>query len=121
MMSRWKDESGRGGMGTIFFLLLMAAAGYFALKFVPVRINAYAFADSIEEEASFASQRSDEAIHSNLVRRAKDLSLPIKAEQIKVARSDSQITVEADYTVQVETAVFTYPWHFQKRVIREVF
>lgn len=120
-MSRWKDESGRGGAGTIFFLLLMVVAGYFALKFVPVKVNAYAFADSIEEEASFASQRSDEAIHRNLIRRAQDLSLPIKAEQIKVARADSQITVEADYTVPVETVVFTYPWRFQKRVIREIF
>jgi hypothetical protein len=92
-----------------------------AVQFIPVRIDAYAFKDAMAEQASFASTYSDKAIHANLLRRAKELELPIKAKQIVVKRNDYRCTVEANYTVEVKTIFFTYPWKFQPKVDREVF
>ena len=119
-MIKFSNEQGEGRLSNILFILLAIAGIYFALKFIPVKIDAYSFKDSMAEEASFASQHSDDVIHANLVRRAKELELPIKPEQIKVTR-EGQITVEAKYTVQVETVFFTYDWHFNPKVSRVVY
>ena len=120
-MIRARNDAGGGKVGTIFFLLLVAAGVYFGLQFIPVLVDTYSFKDSMSEEAKFASSRSDEAIQNNLLRRARELDLPINAKQIKITRNAGRIIIKADYTVEVETILFTYPWHFQEQTIREMF
>ncbi len=120
-MKTFTGDEGKTSLGNILFLLIVLALIYFGVKFVPVRVNAFSFQDAMNEEASFAAHRSDKIIKGNLLRFAKEKRLPITSEQLKLKREPGRMTVEADYTVMVDTIFFTYGWRFQEKVVRDVY
>ena len=120
-MKAFAGEEGKSSLGNIVFLLLVLAMIYFGFKFIPVRINTFAFLDAMNEEASFAAHRNDKIIKDNLMRMAREKRLPITKEEIKLTREPGRMTVEADYTVQVDTIFFTYDWRFQEKVDRDIY
>lgn len=109
-------------MGTILSLLVLAVLIYLGIKYVPVMINSYSFRDFIEEEARYAAVRKgDEDIRDRVYQKATDLTLPVKKANIKVQRSRHELTITVDYTVPIETPVFTHEWQFNERVTAPLF
>lgn len=111
--SRYERGAGRAG----FFLALTAFCLfiYMAIKFVPVYINAYIFEDTLREEARFAAASrnlSEAQLVSRVLAKARDLELPITEHELNIRRTQTQIAIQATYTVPVETAFFTYRWSF---------
>lgn len=120
-MRTFTGDEGKGSLGNIVFILVALALVYFGFMFIPVRINTFSFMDAMNEEASFAAHRNDKVIKDNLIRFAREKNLPISGEQITVKREPGRMTVEADYTVVVDTIFFTYDWRFKEKAVRDIY
>ena len=115
-------ERGEGRLGTLFALTLVAVMIYLGVKVVPVMINTYAFKDFIEEEARFASvRRNDEEIRQRVLKKARELELPVEMKQIHTERSNARFDINVAYTVPIVTPVYTYNWSLDERVSSPLF
>lgn len=96
-------------MRTLFCVALLFVAAYGAYKLLPVYLSAYQFDDAIKEEAKFGSgsTKTDEQIHSIIMKRAAEFDIPVQPDQVKVRRNGSDLIISADYRVTVD--VPSYP------------
>jgi len=88
----------------LFGLLLLVAGAYAAWILLPPYINNYQFQDDIQNEAliNSYSSKSDQDIRNTLAKKAADYNIPLKAEQIHIQRSGSELSIWADYSIHVE-------------------
>jgi hypothetical protein len=56
--------------------------------------------------------KTNEVIMKELLLKASELELPITTANLKIERTRSRMTINADYVVPVKTPFFTYDWHF---------
>lgn len=100
----------------MFGLMVLAVTVYLGFKILPVMINAYAFRDYIETETRFAALRNkDEEVIKRVVRKAEELDLPVTTKNITVNRSQVYFDIKVDYTIPIETPVYTYNWVFNEQ------
>ena len=118
--------SERGSASAIlrtFMALLVVLLGIcMGVKCVPVMINAYAFRDFLEEEARYAPMRkSDDEAKARILRKARELELPVSAKAIQYEKTSSRIDIKVKYTIPIETPVYTYQWNFDESVDLPIF
>ena len=91
-------------------VLVLLCAAYGTYKLVPVYMSAYEFEDAIKEEAKLAvySQKSDDQIHDTIMKKAAEFEIPVAGEQVKVRRNGSDLTISADYGVQIDVPVHPF-------------
>src|SRR4051812_8511721 len=79
-----------------------------AFKLVPVYMSAYEFEDAIKEEAKLAvySNRSEDQIHDLMMKKARELDIPLRAEQLVVKHVGDDVMISADYVVHVDIPAF---------------
>ncbi|PYS95945.1 MAG: hypothetical protein DMF50_06700 [Acidobacteria bacterium] len=103
-------------------LLVVLLGIYMGVKCVPVMINAYAFRDFLEEEARYAPMRkSDDEAKARILRKARELELPVSAKAIQYEKTSSRIDIKVKYTIPIETPVYTYQWNFDESVDLPIF
>jgi hypothetical protein len=108
-------ERGEGRLGTLFGLCLLLTTIYLGYKVLPVLINAYAFRDYIEQESRFAAlAKKDEDVAKRVLRKAQELELPVNAKNIRVERTPTHFDIAVNYSVPIETPVYTYVWIFNE-------
>ncbi len=105
---------------------LKALVGFFAIIFVvvacfevapPLMAN-YSFQDDLREVVLMDgnSQKSDEDVRTDVMRRVKERDLPITAKQVNVSRINtpgiSAIYITADYSVTVNIPGYSFDMHF---------
>ena len=88
----------------LFGLFLVVAAVYAAWMFLPLYISNYQFQDDLQNEAliNSYSNKSDLDIRNTLAKKAADYGIPLKAEQIFIQRTGSELAIWADYTVHLD-------------------
>lgn len=100
----------RGGskVQLILGLLITAAIIIGAVRLVPVYANSFEFKDAIRTQAKFADveRKSPEAIREALYKKAQDLDLPVKREQIQVIPQRTGVQIQVRYQVQVDLIVY---------------
>ncbi len=60
-------------------------------------------------------------LQARIVRRAKDLGLPLARKNLAVEKVGGRIRMRATFTVPVEFPGYTYNWKFDLAVDRPVF
>ena len=97
-------------MGTVKMILglgLIAVAIMAGIAIIPPFFANYQFEDVLKNEALAAtySSRPEEEIKTTVLRKAKDLDIPLTDKQLKVSRTGSYgtgtLTISADYTVPI--------------------
>jgi len=122
MITNPRGERGEGRFGTFLALLMVLLGIYLGVKCVPVMINAYAFRDFLEEEARYAPMRkSDDESRARILRKARELELPVSAKAIQYEKTSSRIVIKVKYTVPIETPVYTYRWNLDETIDLPVF
>ncbi len=98
----------------LFGLLVVAAIFYLGYKVMPPYFANYQFADAIQSETDLNSysQKSDQEIKDIVVKKARDLDIPLTSEQVKVQRSGPELAISADYTVHIDIPVYPFDIHF---------
>lgn len=94
-------------LGCLFSLLVAAAVGYFAMNAGAPWFRYYQFRDAMQQEARFASRKSDAQIVATLRLKADSLALPATAHQINVQRSPGRVVIWADYRETIELPFIT--------------
>jgi hypothetical protein len=119
------SRGNRGGanVGCIVWLIILGFVGYILYKVVPVKIASSEFYDVMQEQAAFGSIKDIKFIEFEILRKAEELKLPIKKDNLKIVRSREAITVEAHYEVTIDffNGAYKYVWKFDPIVQRPLF
>jgi len=107
-------ERGEGRLKTILVLVVIAIIVFAAIKIVPVYINDYELADSMQEQARFAvvNRYTEDQIRDNVYKKVLELGIPAKKEDIKVLATNSLVRISMDYTVPVDLLAYHTELHF---------
>lgn len=117
-MNRSNQNSERGGskLSLILTLIIVVALGFTAVKIVPVYVEAYQFQDSIEAESRFAltgyPKKSVDDIRDDVYKKAVDLGVPAKREDIRVTVTNGSVEIGTDYSVPIDLKVYQYTLQF---------
>jgi hypothetical protein len=110
-----RSERGEGKIGLLIALALLGAAIFVAVKIVPVRVNAYELKDFIQEEVRGASlRRDDKAIADRIMKKAKELEVPLERKNLKINRSNSEMMISARFEQTVDLKVYRYVFRFNE-------
>ena len=109
-------RAGRGRLGCLFVLLLLAAGVYFGLDFGEAYVRYFRYRDAMAQAARFSSVQSDGAIRAHLANVADSLGLPPKAREVMIRRAAGGITIEADYIETVQLPGNSRELHFTPKV-----
>src|SRR5689334_16743249 len=101
-MRRRRGARGAINFGCIVWLAIAALVGYLTWKIVPVKVQAAAFQDFLQDESGFGSIKSPQQIEAEVLAKARELDVPIRKENLTVKRTREYILIEAHYEVTVE-------------------
>ena len=92
-------------------------------KVVPVKIATSEFYDAMQEQAAFGSIKDPKFIEFEILRKAEELKLPVKKDNLKITKPRESITVEAHYEITIDffNGAYKYVWKFDPVVIRPLF
>lgn len=121
MISKNQRMRGEGKIGCIFWILVLVVVGTVAAKMIPVKIESAEFYDYMEEQAKFGLQASPEGIKRQIMRKARDLDLPVKSENLTVERVAEEIRIHCKYEIPIEFPGYTYIWKFDEKINRPLF
>ncbi len=93
-----RPRRGRGSMGCLFMLLVVAAGVYFGLPVGEAYFRYYRFEDKMKQQVRFARLNADQAIATELRAYADSIGLPPEAHDVMVSRSGGRIAVGSVYT-----------------------
>jgi hypothetical protein len=103
----------------ILGLLVIVASVVIGAKIIPPYFENYQFQDAIKNEATLDtySSKTENDIRTEVFRKAQDLDIPIKEEQIRVQRTGMQgrglIIIQAPYVVHVDLPGYPMDLHFE--------
>jgi hypothetical protein len=110
------DERGGSKLNLILTLLFMGVMVFIAVKIVPVYFANYQFQDSIESESRFAltgyPKKSADDIREDLWKKAQDLGIPARKEDIRVVVSNGSVDLGVDYSVPIDLSVYQFTIQF---------
>jgi hypothetical protein len=105
-------RGGRGKLGCLLPLLVLAAAIYFGTPVGEVYWRYYRFNDAVQREAQYGTTRTNEEIKGRLVAFADSLGLPDEASRrLDVRRSANRLVIETAWTDSINVP-------FYKREVR---
>jgi hypothetical protein len=114
-----RSPSGERGGSKLNFLLTIAFLGvmiFIAVKLVPVYFANYQFQDSIETESRFAltgyPKKSTDDIRDDVFKKAQDLGIPTKEEDIRVLVTNGSVDLGVDYSVPIDLLVYQFTLEF---------
>ncbi len=108
----------------LFWLFVVGAAVYVGWLVAPAYIANYRLKETMDDSARTAAadnRSSEDEIRLKVFKDARDLNIPLKAEDIKVERNSGNVTISADYTVHVELPVHPIDLEFHPSSKRESF
>jgi hypothetical protein len=110
-MSRISNDSGFVSFKVLFVLLLLFMAIHIGLKVVPMYITAEAMKDEMSAKARFAQTTKDEEILIDLVKKAKELRLPLGPDDFKLMRDDAsrRMKISTAWDVEIHFFFDIYP------------
>ena len=114
---------GAANFGCVVWLAIVALVGYAMYKIVPVKVASSAFADFLQEEASFGSIKSVQQIQAEILRKAKDEGIPVNKDNLIIKKTKEAITIEAHYEMTIDffNGSYKYVWKFDPVFSRPIF
>jgi hypothetical protein len=122
-MRRSRGIRGAANIGCIVWLVILGFVGYILWKVVPVKIASSEFYDTMQEQAAFGSIKDQKFIEYEILKKAEELKLPIKKENLKISKAREMMTVEAHYEITIDFfgGAYKYVWKFDAVVSRPLF
>ena len=114
------NERGASKIKVYLFFVLLFLVVHVGIKVVPMEMEYSRMKDEMTTKASLAQVLTDEAILTDLVNKAKDLDLPLKAENFIIERDDEQrrMKISTKWDVELNFLWGTYirTFHFAPTV-----
>jgi len=104
-----KQQRGGSKMSLVFTLAIVGGLIFIGVKIVPIYVVKYQMQDAIESESRFAlsgyPKKTPEDIRADVMKKATELDVPVKAEDIQVTVTNLGVEITMDYTVPIDLAV----------------
>ena len=120
-MTRTAGQRGEGRVGCFIWLALLGAGVFVGYRTIPVKIATSELYDYMDEQAKWAATNPPEVIKGRIFQRAKELELPLDANNLNVERYGDNIKMRAIFTVPVEFPGYVYYWNFDLQINRAIF
>jgi hypothetical protein len=108
----------RGGskMNFLLMVVVLGAMAFVAIKVIPPYFANYQFQDAIETESRFAlsgyPKRSQDDIQDEVYRKAQDLGIPAKRDDVHVMIANNQVSISLDYTIPIDLNFYQFVLQF---------
>lgn len=96
-------------------LVVVVAGFYLAWELLPPWFANYQLQDALDNEArldSYNPYKTDADIKAAIAKTARDLDIPLKAEDVQVSRDGPNLIISASYTVHINLPGYSFDWHF---------
>ncbi len=96
-------------------IAVVVGAFYLAWVLIPPYYNNYSFQQEVENQArsaSYSQIATEQTVKDALAKKAKELDIPLGADDIHVEKNGETISIWAEYTVSVQTPVKTFDLKF---------
>jgi len=116
LRTRQDSQQGKGCLGCVFSLLVLAGLGYLGYKFLPPYVNHFQLKDAMNEIAvRHAAGRGggSKAIQDSVLAKAKELQIPLRREDIRVRTEEERVFITVKYVVPVELPGRVYDLKFE--------
>jgi hypothetical protein len=121
-MGRIESQRGEGNLGCIIWALVVIVVAHVAWIMVPVEIASAQLEDFMVEQARFAEHRSPERIEKAILKKARDLEIPLDPKKVEAYRRGDHIYMKAEYTMTMTFfGGYTYDKQFKHDVDRPIF
>ncbi len=120
-MLRNMRERGEGRIGCLFWGVVLAIVVLVGFKMVPIKYASAQFFDFMYEQAQYAQKTSPENMKKELMKKARQLEIPLDPKKLTVKKRGGRIQIEAEYTVPVEFPGYTYVWEFAEKIDEPIF
>jgi hypothetical protein len=114
-------ERGEGRAGCAFWVVVLIIITMIGFKVVPVKFASAKFYDYMYEQAKYAQRSKPDDIKKIIMRKARELNLPVDPKKVIVKKRGGRILIEAEYTVDIEFPGYTYIWDFEERIDEPIF
>lgn len=88
-----------GRIKVLIGLVLVAAVIYAIWNVAPVYLAKYQFEDELASIAKFSADHTEEQIHDEVMKKAKDIGVPVLPENVHVVKDSGHVTITANYNV----------------------
>ena len=120
-MASLSTERGMVSFKVLFWLLVLFIVVHIAIKLVPMYIDSERMKDEMSVKAELAQTLTDNEILTDLVKKAKELDLPLGQEDIVLTRNEDthMMKISAKWDVTVHFFFDVYPpyttrtYHFE--------
>ena len=117
-MSQARHIGERGGskLNLVLTLLVVGALAFSVIKIFPVYFANYQFQDAVEAESRFAltgyPKRGIEDIRDDVWKKAQELGIPAKREDIRITVTNGAVEIGLDYSVPIDLKVYQFTLQF---------
>lgn len=115
-----RNQRGESKLGCILGLVVFVLAVIVAIRVVPVMKDVYSLDDFARRQAERAFHLTDEVISEEFLKEAQSRRLPLSKENLRVTRTRDFITIEYDYTVEIQILFYTHQWDVSRKVERRL-
>jgi hypothetical protein len=109
-------ERGGSKLKLLLTLVFVGALAFTAVKIIPVYVNNYQFQDSVEAESRFAltgyPKKSVDDIRDDIFKKAQEVGIPAKREDIRVNVANGSVEIGLDYSVPIDLKVYQFTLQF---------
>ena len=109
-------ERGGSKLKLLFSLAIMGSMIFVAWRMIPPYIASYQLQDAMQTEARFATaaypRKGEDDIREDIRKKAKELDIPVKREDIKINIENGSIEMSVDYAVPIDLAVYQFSISF---------
>ena len=111
------NEEGKGSVGCMLSLVVMAIVLFIAFKAGPPYYNNYNLEGELKSTVSRMSARSlkEEFVIKNLIHIAENYNIVLTKKNIKIGRFGGKLYIEIDYTVPIDFLILQRELHFKMR------
>ena len=88
---------------------------------LPVKYRNSQIYDFMYEQAKYAQQARPERIRKDVLRRARELKIPLDPKKLVIKRQGGRIFLQMEYEEVIEFPGYTYTWHFKEVVDEPIF
>jgi hypothetical protein len=114
--ARRHPQRGGAKLNLIITLVILGAMAFAGVKVVPVYVANYEFQDALNSESRFAltgyPKKNVEDVRDDIFKKAQDLGIPCKREDIQVSMENGYVSISLDYSVPIDLAVYQFDLQF---------
>ena len=83
--------------------VLVGAALIYALwTTVPIYLAKFQFEDELASIAKFSADHTEDQIHAEVMKKAKELDVPLQPENVHITKDNGRVVINTNYTVVVK-------------------